>query len=76
MSVGLQEFIKKSDVSCTGDLNLQEFLDHLIQHERQLHFVFTSLDEDRDGEWEGRVMSNACELCAGYETTYYHFIVI
>ena len=42
--------MKKGDVSQSGDLDKHEFIEYLIKHERQLHFVFTSLDEDRDGE--------------------------
>jgi len=46
----IMQFLAKSDTSKTGDLDLSEFTDYLIRHERQLHFVFSTLDENRDGK--------------------------
>ncbi len=46
----IQEFLKKSDKSRTGYLDLDEFTSYLIAHERQLHFHFETLDENKDGK--------------------------
>ncbi len=54
----IMEFLKKSDVSQTGDLDLAEFTDYLIQHERELHFHFETLDENKDGESEEDQLSH------------------
>ena len=45
-----QEFMYKSDVTKSGDLDLNEFVTYLTEHEKQLHIVFSSLDEDQDGK--------------------------
>jgi solute carrier family 25 phosphate transporter 23/24/25/41 len=42
-------FLKKSDSSHSGDLTLSEFMEHLGRHEKQLHFVFSSMDSDKSG---------------------------
>lgn len=41
--------MRKSDVSKSGDLDLNEFLEYLQEHEKQLKIVFSSLDENKDG---------------------------
>lgn len=46
----MQAILVKSDVSKSGDLDLKEFTDYIMQHERELHFVFETLDENKDGE--------------------------
>ena len=46
----LQESMYKSDVTKSGDLDLNEFVTYLQEHEKQLHIVFSSLDEDQDGK--------------------------
>jgi len=43
------EFMKKSDVTKSGDLNMDEFLTYLQEHEKQLKIIFSSLDENQDG---------------------------
>lgn len=43
------EFMRKSDVTKSGDLDLNEFLTYLQEHEKQLKIVFSSLDENQDG---------------------------
>jgi solute carrier family 25 phosphate transporter 23/24/25/41 len=40
----------KSDVSKSGDLDLNEFVNYLQEHEKQLKIVFSTLDEDQDGK--------------------------
>ena len=42
--------MKKSDVTKTGDLDLNEFVNYLQEHEQQLKIVFSTLDEDKDGK--------------------------
>ena len=42
-------FLKKSDSSHSGDLSLTEFMEHLARHEKQLHFVFSSMDSNKSG---------------------------
>ena len=41
--------MRKSDVTKSGDLDLNEFLTYLQEHEKQLKIVFSSLDENQDG---------------------------
>jgi len=43
------EFMKKSDITKSGDLNMDEFLTYLQEHEKQLKIIFSSLDENKDG---------------------------
>ena len=45
----IQMFLQRSDATRSGDLNLQEFTEHLQKHEKQLHFVFSKLDTNKDG---------------------------
>lgn len=42
--------MKKSDVSKSGDLDLNEFVGYLTDHEKQLKIVFSTLDENNDGK--------------------------
>lgn len=42
-------FLQRSDLSRSGDLTLQEFVEYLQKHEKQLHFVFSKLDTNKDG---------------------------
>ena len=44
-----QEFMKRSDVTKSGDLDMNEFLTYLQDHEKQLKIIFSSLDENQDG---------------------------
>ncbi len=41
--------MRKSDVSKSGDLDLNEFLTYLQEHEEKLKIVFSTLDENKDG---------------------------
>ncbi len=50
LSPTTQDFLKKSDVNKTGYLDLYEFTDYLIEHERHLHFHFKELDQNQDGK--------------------------
>jgi len=43
------EFMKKSDVTKSGDLDMNEFMTYLQDHEQQLKIIFSSLDENQDG---------------------------
>jgi len=43
------EFMKKSDVTKSGDLDMNEFMTYLLDHEKQLKIIFSSLDENQDG---------------------------
>ena len=42
-------FLQRSDATRSGDLTLQEFVEYLQKHEKQLHFVFSKLDTNKDG---------------------------
>ena len=42
--------MRKSDVSNSGDLDLNEFLNYLLEHEKKLKIVFSTLDENQDGK--------------------------
>jgi len=45
----IEIFLQKSDKSKSGDLSLREFVEYLQRHEKQLHFVFSSLDLNQSG---------------------------
>jgi len=45
----IEMFLARSDSSNSGDLSLQEFVEYLQKHEKQLHFVFSKLDTNKDG---------------------------
>jgi len=45
----VEMFLERSDSSKSGDLSLQEFVEYLQKHEKQLHFVFSKLDTNKDG---------------------------
>jgi len=46
----VEEFLRKSDVSLSGDLDMSEFINYLQQHENQLRIVFSTLDQNKDGK--------------------------
>lgn len=45
----IEMFLKNSDASHSGDLTLAEFVEYLQKHEKQLRFMFSTLDMNRDG---------------------------
>jgi len=45
----IQMFLERADATRSADLTLKEFIEHLQRHEKQLHFVFTKLDTNKDG---------------------------
>jgi len=45
----IEEYLNKSDSNQDGVLDMDEFVTYLIEHEKQLHFVFSSLDKNQDG---------------------------
>ena len=45
-----QKFIERSDQNQSGDLTLAEFVHYVIEHEKKLKLVFSSLDHNKDGE--------------------------
>lgn len=45
----IEMFLQRSDSSMSGDLSLQEFVEYLQKHEKQLHFVFSKLDANKNG---------------------------
>ena len=49
IKIPFQEFMKKSDVTKSGDLDMNEFMTYLLDHEKQLKIIFSSLDENQDG---------------------------
>jgi len=46
----VEEFLRKSDVTLSGDLDMSEFINYLQQHENQLRIVFSHLDQNKDGK--------------------------
>jgi len=46
----VEEFLRLSDVSRSGDLDMAEFMSYLQRHEQQLHIVFSKLDSNQDGK--------------------------
>ena len=49
-----QKFIERSDQNQSGDLTLAEFVHYVIEHEKKLKLVFSSLDHNKDGESRSR----------------------
>ena len=45
----IEMFLQRSDATRSGDLTLGEFVSYLQKHEKQLHFVFSKLDTNKDG---------------------------
>ena len=45
----IEMFLQRSDATRSGDLTLSEFVSYLQKHEKQLHFVFSKLDTNKDG---------------------------
>jgi len=45
----IEEYLANSDKNNDGVLDLDEFVAYLMEHEKKLHFVFSSLDKDKDG---------------------------
>ena len=45
----IQKFLERADATSSNDLTLQEFIEHLQRHEKQLHLVFSKLDTNQDG---------------------------
>jgi len=45
----IQMFLENADATRSDDLTLKEFMEHLQRHEKQLHFVFSKLDTNKDG---------------------------
>lgn len=43
------KFIERSDQNQSGDLTLAEFAHYVIEHEKKLKLVFSSLDHNKDG---------------------------
>ncbi len=52
-----QDFFRKSDVNESGDIDKAEFINYLREHEHQLHIVFSSLDENKDGNISHRKLN-------------------
>ncbi|XP_037081671.1 calcium-binding mitochondrial carrier protein SCaMC-1-B-like [Pollicipes pollicipes] len=44
-----QKFIERSDQNKSGDLTLAEFVYYVLEHEKKLKLVFSSLDHNKDG---------------------------
>lgn len=44
-----QKFIEKSDVAKSGYVDFAEFMSYILEHEKNLHLVFRTLDENKDG---------------------------
>lgn len=45
----VEEFIEKSDLAKSGNVDFAEFIHYVMEHEKQLMVVFKSVDENRDG---------------------------
>ena len=45
-----QEIITKADESKEGTLDFREFVNYMIQHERDLKLAFSDLDRNEDGK--------------------------
>ncbi|KAF0289177.1 Calcium-binding mitochondrial carrier protein SCaMC-1-B [Amphibalanus amphitrite] len=49
LGLNYKKFIERSDQNQSGDLTLAEFVHYVIEHEKKLRLVFSSLDHNKDG---------------------------
>lgn len=56
-----QKFLKQSDSNKSGDVALNEFINYVREHEKNLQLQFSHLDRNNDGELASEPMeSHAC----------------
>jgi len=46
----LQEIMKRADTDSNAVIDLNEFVQYMLSHERKLYLAFTSLDKNSDGK--------------------------
>lgn len=46
-----QKFLKDSDANKSGDIGLNEFINYVREHEKNLQLQFSHLDRNHDGEY-------------------------
>lgn len=42
--------MKESDMNKSGDIGLEEFINYVREHEKNLHLQFSQLDRNKDGK--------------------------
>lgn len=53
-----QKFLKESDSNKSGDVALNEFINYVREHEKNLQLQFSHLDRNKDGEFDFRYVSS------------------
>jgi len=46
----VQAVLKKADKDKSSDISFSEFVEYMLDHERQLKLAFSDLDRNKDGE--------------------------
>uniref|UniRef100_A0A4W3J7V2 Solute carrier family 25 member 23a n=1 Tax=Callorhinchus milii TaxID=7868 RepID=A0A4W3J7V2_CALMI len=58
-----QKIVKAGDKDCDGQLDFEEFVHYLKDHEKKLQLVFKSLDKKNDGKIDAQeIMQSLCDL--------------
>ncbi|XP_067868269.1 calcium-binding mitochondrial carrier protein SCaMC-2-B isoform X4 [Heterodontus francisci] len=58
-----QKVVKAGDKDCDGQLDFEEFVHYLKDHEKKLQLVFKSLDRKNDGKIDAQeIMQSLCDL--------------
>ncbi|XP_067868267.1 calcium-binding mitochondrial carrier protein SCaMC-2-B isoform X2 [Heterodontus francisci] len=59
----LRKVVKAGDKDCDGQLDFEEFVHYLKDHEKKLQLVFKSLDRKNDGKIDAQeIMQSLCDL--------------
>ncbi|XP_007898469.1 calcium-binding mitochondrial carrier protein SCaMC-2-B isoform X1 [Callorhinchus milii] len=59
----LKKIVKAGDKDCDGQLDFEEFVHYLKDHEKKLQLVFKSLDKKNDGKIDAQeIMQSLCDL--------------
>lgn len=62
MSPVSQKIVKAGDKDLDGQLDFEEFVHYLRDHEKKLRLVFKSLDKKNDGEKVSEDLQQLCDL--------------
>ncbi|XP_007898470.1 calcium-binding mitochondrial carrier protein SCaMC-2-B isoform X2 [Callorhinchus milii] len=58
-----EKIVKAGDKDCDGQLDFEEFVHYLKDHEKKLQLVFKSLDKKNDGKIDAQeIMQSLCDL--------------
>lgn len=60
----LQKFLKESDYNKSGDVGLNEFINYVREHEKNLQLQFSNLDKNKDGNELTIVVATILWICS------------